>query len=92
MIASEAIRDVMSRQGYKQNMMAKELGITTASVANALYGRTMKTDTVIKYLKPLGYGLAVVPVDSHLPDGSILLESSVPEITVDLDDPNLMLG
>lgn len=33
-----------------------------------------------------------MPVGSKLPSGSYTLESSVPEIAVELDDPDLMLG
>jgi len=36
--------------------------------------------------------VAIVSVGSRLPSGSYTLESSVPEISVDLDDPDLMLG
>ena len=40
----------------------------------------------------LGRQAAIVPVCSTLPSGFYALESSVPEIAVDLDDPDLMLG
>lgn len=40
----------------------------------------------------MGYSIVLVPEGSKLPNGSYLLESNKPEITVDLDDPGLMLG
>lgn len=40
----------------------------------------------------LGGQVGIVSVGSRLPSGSYALEPSVPEITVDLDDPDLMLG
>lgn len=40
----------------------------------------------------LGGQVGIVTVGSRLPSGSYALEPSVPEITVDLDDPDLMLG
>ena len=40
----------------------------------------------------LGGQVAIVSVGSRLPSGSYALEPSVPEIAVDLDDPDLTLG
>lgn len=92
MLITTLLGHIMKERGYTQAELAKTLGISQAAMYNSLQRKTMKIDTAIKYLEPLGYEVAIVPVGSKLPSGSYALESSVPEITVDLDDPGLMLG
>lgn len=92
MLPSDAVRQIISSRGYTQAEAAKLIGITSGGLSASFRKGNPTVDALYRYLKPMGYSIVLVPEGSKLPDGSYLLESNKPEITVDLDDPGLMLG
>lgn len=92
MLTSYAVRQIIEDRGYTKAEAAKLIGITSGALCSFFNKGNPTVDALYRYLKPLGYSVVLVPDGAKLPDGSYLLESNKPEITVDLDDPGLMLG
>ena len=73
---SDAYRTIYKSRGYTQQRLADVLGIRQSSVSSFLKKGNPSVDTLIGYLAPLGYEVALVPVGTRLPDGSTTLSPS----------------
>jgi transcriptional regulator with XRE-family HTH domain len=73
---SDAYRIIYKSRGYTQQALADTLGIRQSSVSSFLKMGNPSADAMIRYLAPLGYDVALVPVGTRLPDGSMTLSPS----------------
>lgn len=73
---SDAYRTIYKSRGYTQQQLADVLGIRQSSVSSFLKKGNPSVDTLIGYLAPLGYEVALVPVGTRLPDRSTTLSPS----------------
>lgn len=71
---SDAFRQIMKSRGYTQRELAAVIGIAQGSLSSSLKEGNPTLLTAGKYLGPLGYKLALVPVGSRLPDGSVVID------------------
>ena len=71
---SDAYRQIMKSRGYTQRELAAVIGIAQGSLSCSLKEGNPTLSTAGKYLGPLGYKLALVPVGSRLPDGSVVID------------------
>lgn len=88
------IRSLLTKRGHTQRSYAAAANASLGSVISLLGRSNPKTDTLLKYLAPLGYTVAIVPVGSRLPDDAyVVTPSNEPEpAPYDLDDPDLLIG
>lgn len=73
---SDAYHTIYKSRGYTQQALADALGIRQSSVSSLLKKGNPSVDALVGYLAPLGYEVALVPVGSRLPDGSMTLSPS----------------
>lgn len=71
---SDAYKQIMKSRGYTQRELAAVIGIAQGSLSCSLKEGNPTLSTAGKYLQPLGYKLALVPVGSRLPDGSVVID------------------
>ncbi len=89
----DIIRSLLKKRGHSQRSYAAAVGVTCGGVVSLLKLSNPRTDSLLKYLAPLGYTVAIVPNGARLPeDAYIVTPSTEPDPVIDLDDPNLMLG
>lgn len=90
----DIVRCLLVKRGHSQRSYASTVGVAVGAVASLLNKSNPHTDTLLKYLAPLGYTVAIVPVGSRLPDDAyVVTPSCEPEpAPYDLDDPDLLIG
>lgn len=75
MKASDALRKLIEdAPGWSQNKMAKAIGIGVQAMSDRMRAKDQKTGFVAEVLDKLGYQLVIVPPQSTLPQGSIVID------------------
>lgn len=92
---AQALRSAYKSKGHSLRSWGELIGVTSGTLGAALGAGNITVATLLRYVTPLGYQVALVPAGSKLPEGSYLIDSAGPKPEpepIDLDDPNLMLG
>lgn len=94
-----AYKRIARLRGNSLRGIAEELGVSPSSVSVAIRNERPALSTMLRYLSPLGYRVALVPSGSRMPEGCVRLDeyreplADAPEApAIDLDDPNVMIG
>lgn len=73
-------KSLMAKRSHTYRSIAKECNVSHGAIQSLPSISNPRTDTLLKYLTPLGYTLAVAPVGSRLPDDAyIVTPSTEPE-------------
>ncbi len=93
----EALRDLYKSRGYTLASWAEAVGVSKGVVGKVAgeCGGEPKLGSLIRYIAPLGYQVALVPTGTKLPEGAYIIDSSGPKPEpepYDLDDPDLLIG
>lgn len=87
---------LLKKRGNTYRLIAKVIGVTHGAINLLIKLGNPKTDTLLKYLAPLGYTVAIVPVGSRPPDDAyIVTSSSKPKPALapyDLHEPDPLIG
>ena len=70
----EALRKLLDESPLTQNDLARALGVKPPSLATAWKQKSMSVDKAASIASVLGYDIALVPKNSKLPKGAVLLE------------------
>lgn len=71
---SIAFSSIMSDRGYTQQEVADSVGVSQPALANSLRRGDPRLSSASRYLEPMGYRVALVPVGAKLPKGSYVLD------------------
>lgn len=74
---NNAFRGIVGSRGYTITSAAEAAGITYGALSSALVKNNPSVAAMNRYIKALGYQVALVPVGTKLPDGSYVLEAGV---------------
>lgn len=59
---------------WTQNKVASRIGLSSQAMSNRMNAKDVKAGFAVEVLETLGYQLVVVPPESKLPQGSIVVE------------------
>ena len=71
---SDAFREIIKSRGYTQQSLAEKVGVKQSSIGSMLAKGNPSVNAMVRYLSEAGYGVALVPTGSNLPDGSYVME------------------
>lgn len=70
---NESFKRIARSRGYSIEGVAEEVGTTYGSLASTLRKNNPTVNGISKYLRVLGYDIALVPVGARLPEGSYVV-------------------
>lgn len=70
---SKAFIGILNARGYNQRALAAEVDVKPPSISSMLKKNNPSVDALSKYLRVLGYDIALVPVGAKLPEGSYVI-------------------
>ena len=91
----DSLREIYETRGYTLRNWSSAVGVTHGVLSKVVNGVDPKLGSLIRYIAPLGYQVALVPTGTKLPDGAYVIDSSGPKpepTPYDLDDPDLLIG
>lgn len=95
MYLSDSIRNIYQSKGHSLRSWAQVVGVSFGTLSKAIHAGNMKVASLLRYLAPLGYQVALVPTGAKLPEGSYLIDVAGPKPEpepYDLDDPDVLIG
>ena len=91
----DSLREIYETRGYTLRNWSAAVGVTHSVLSKVVNGVDPKLGSLIRYIAPLGYQVALVPTGTKLPEGAYIIDSSGPKpepAPYDLDDPDLLIG
>lgn len=71
----EIMKSLMERSDvWTQNKVASRIGLSSQAMSNRMNARDAKAGFAVEVLETMGYQLVVVPLETKLPAGSIVVE------------------
>lgn len=70
---NKAMKGIIATRGFTQTGLAETVGVKLGSLGNILRKNNPTVNGISKYLRVLGYDIALVPVGSRLPEGSYVI-------------------
>lgn len=92
---SDVLRTLYKGRGHSLVTWGEVVGVKSSVMGRLLSTGNPKLGSLIRYIAPLGYQVALVPTGTKLPDGAYVIDSSGPKpepAPYDLDDPDLLIG
>ncbi|MBY4798340.1 helix-turn-helix domain-containing protein [Collinsella sp. AGMB00827] len=73
MMFEDVMKQIIASRGHTQKSLALEVGVKPPSLANVLRKNNPTINGLSKYLKVLGYDIALIPTGAKLTDDSYII-------------------